>query len=426
MDLNVSLEFMSLRKDDPIVKDMVEALDKIRNSDYSEKALKEINLEGIINKRFKTNYTMKYTNEHSYNAAVLIPPMDQNHPFFAMMGGKPKELIDKFYAFAKKKDNIGGVHLNTCELSGIFSQIPLDLYLDRAFFTDKKVTSSGIAAVLLHEIGHTFTHYFYLINTTMANFVTVAVATEAAGASSDKERTLIFEKGQIILGLDRLAVRDLLGQGAKENASVMQGLYLKQSLDRVRSETDSGVYDLRACEQIADYFSSRFNLSADLADTLMVINLKYNQIDRRPRAVAIAFDVIVAICTMATIVLPFAFLGIITMMAVITAGYSKMEIGLYDDPKQRFTMLKNYVIKDLKDADPKDADLVKNLVRNIERINKHIDKISDYGGFLNWLSRKLSSTRRENISIIEQQKQIESLIYNETFVVAAKFKTLDN
>lgn len=426
MDLNVSLEFMSLRKADPIVKDMIEALDKIRNSDYSEKALKEIDLEGIINRRFKTNYTMKYTNEHSYNAAVLIPPLDQNHPFFAMMTDKPKSLIDKFYDLAKKKENIGGVNLETCELSGVFSRIPLDLYLDRSFFKDKKVTSAGIAGVLLHEIGHTFTHYFYLINTTMANFVTVAVATEAAGASSDKERTLIFEKGRIVLGLERLAVRDLLGQGAKENASVMQGLYLKQSLDRVRSETDSGVYDLRACEQIADYFASRFNLAADLADTLIVINVKYDQIDRRPRAVVIAFDVMFAVCTLASIALPFVFLGILAISAGVIASYSNMEIGLYDEPKQRFTMLRNYVIKDLKDADPKDAALVKNLVKNIERINKHIDKISDYGGFLNWLSRKLLSTRRENISIIEQQKQIESLIYNETFVAAAKFKTLNN
>lgn len=408
-----SLEFMEFQNDS-FFKDLTNAIQRLRQGRvYTAKALNDVGLETIIKDRLKMSIEMNVQETFVENAYAELPLIDKNHPFFTLFAKYIDPKVGKLITNTDMK-KIGYVDVENAVVGGVFEDIPVKVALTSGLLRSSKYTNAEIAGILLHELGHVFTYYYYLLHTTIGGFITSAIAAEAAGASSDKERKIIFEKGNRFLGLDNVDVNSLLTQDQKTNADTLSTLYINDTVDNLRSLTGYGMYELKACEQLADAFAARFGASSALATGLYKLHI--NSTDTRPRAVHLIFSIISALTFLISIfqIPMFSLLGILLIMIT-----SDLTDGIYDNLKDRLKYLKQHVVQGLKDKRITDK-VRKDMLKQIDELVIVIDR-THYNPTIFQVVRKIIfSSVRKKYRAHELQKNIEQLIYNDLFVEAAR------
>lgn len=416
----VSLEAIAYIQDDPFIDEMVKLIEKLRLlGDYGTKAIHESGLQECINNRFKTNFTLIVDNVPYVNAAVEIPQVSANHPFYGLLQwGREDNIGRLLVSLGKGGHRLGKVDMQKLELGGVYSKIPADIYLTTGLLKDKTITPREVIAIICHEVGHFYFYCLHLTNATMANFVTNAIAAECHGARNDQERTVIIEKGATILGIDGVKVQPLLSQKEEDITKTLQVLYIEHVWNNLRSETGAGLYELRANEQMADYFTARLSLGVELTTSL-------EKMWRGRRETASRNTLLMANVLTSTMLLALSITGVgLLFILEQTLMAQSPDIGLYDDPKQRIETTRRYVIQALKDDRFAKNKNTKQLLEDIDKIQKVVDRIQDVPTVTEWLVRKLNKRAKSISNTVQTQKEIEALLYNDIYVNAAKFAQL--
>lgn len=418
-----SLEFMKLQED-TFFDDLKAVVNKIRQDDkFTTKTVFESGLERVIFDRLKMSIEVVIVDRPNVNAAIELPSMDRNHIFFrALTNSFPNDVGKAISYFQDDKMRIGSVNIQTVTLGGIFQRIPLRMFLYRGLF-NPRINDGEIAATILHELGHGFTFFFYLLHSAMANFISCKTATDIVGASGDKERVIILERGMRCLGLDGVGVQELLTQTPEQIATSIQALYINSTLSQLRSETGFGMYELRASEQLADWFAAKFGAaleSATLQDKLMhegkAMMLANTARSRAGVLTAVFYGVYII---QFSIPFPKFFSEI----------FYDETISRYDDDADRIKYMRQALIEELQNSVlPEDAR--KKLIKDIDAIKvieKRVRKDKDTFGrsIAVYLKNKLIPNYRRNVSNIELQKTLEEAMYNDSFVYAAKLKGVE-
>lgn len=410
----VSLEHLSYQADDPVVGELVSAITRLRlDGTYTTKAVNESNIAEIINKRFGLNTLFKVYKSTELNAYAEIPHIDGNHPFFQVYtANRMGRLISELGVMGK---NVGTIDLDKAKCGGIFNRIPVEIGVSSGLLSCRNMTSRQVVSILLHEIGHLFFYYLYLLHDTLGNYVSNFVAAKVAGASNDNERRVIITKGAEILGIDNVSVETVLQHTPEQVAGILQTIYIANTRNTIRSETGTYLYDKRACEQLADWFAGRFGMTTDLAHALSVM---YR--GQSPRSSIIATRALVGSLLVAGTLLTLG-LGFLVVLWIAESGKCD-DIRIYDKPKERLETLRRYHIQNLKDGANKEQ--LKTLLDEIKELDKIIDKIHDEPSLSYYLATKVLPFTKSVKNQIEFQKQVESLLFNDVYIRAAQFKTL--
>lgn len=424
-NLVVSLEYMKLFENDPTIGKLITAVDKLRmGGDLGTRAVKESQISEMINDRFGTNVTLIVTKGYFMGAAVELPPLTNDHPFYNLInptrGNDTGRLLS---TFGERGQRIGKINLDTGKLSGVFNKIPSDLIVDESLLKDMRFTTRNIIAIILHEIGHVFFYYYFMLNTTLATFITAKVAAEAAGAKNDNERKVIFDKGAKILGIDGVSVTTMLGQDATTNATELQAIYINETRNYLRSETGYSLYEIKTNEQLADYFPSRFGLSYDLADGLEKI---YRYSGNRATIPSISntitnVTVVLMGLTAAAVTMGIAIPALLLMLNAGVSNSTNNLLSTYDRPKDRIDGIKKNLIQELKQAESLNKKQLTSLIEQVDKLSAISDRLFINETLTDYIANRVIPFSKNVKKQIEFQKTIEDLLYNEIFVKAAKF-----
>lgn len=421
-----SFEFIALQ-DERFFNELKTAIKTIRRDPkYGTKTVVESNIETLIQKRFGFNVIFEIEKAPWPNAYAINPPIDSNHIFSRTIRPYSNQAAGEVIMLFDKRDNrIGNVDTEEVRVSGVYSNIPVKIGITHGLlheiFTDEE-----IVAVLLHELGHIYTYFYYLHVTAMGSFISLSTAAAAMGAKSDRDKISIIEKGARILGLDGVAVRELVDQNEEQLNNSLQTLYINQTKSNLRSETGYGIYELKACEQLADWFMSKFHPRAALSQATALEKMYRH-------------DTKITVDTYYNSGIYFAKLGALTALA---AGYGKKvknnlvvnaliyndTVDIYDKPSDRVAMLRNNVIDSLKDVKLSPATM-KELIRSADSLKPIINSMKEFdetpNAFIKFIRGVVIKDYRNNLNAIKLQKNIEALMYSEAYLHAAKLRGLD-
>lgn len=411
-----SLEFMEFQNDS-FFKDLTNAFTFIRKDDkLTTKTVFDSNIENIINDRLKSNIEFSIENTVIVNAYAFLPEIDKNHPFFVGWAKWTEPTLGKLLATLDDAAKIGTVDVHGAKLSGVFSKLPVRVKLTSGLIKNKNITDASLAGILLHELGHIFTYFYYLLNATIGGFITTAIATAAAGAKGDKERVVIFEKGNRILGIDNLDTGSLLSQTTEQNTRTLQTLYINETVNQLRTLTGYSVYEQKCCEQLADAFASRFGASRDLA--LGLYQMHKGQSTTMNRGLYYALTAFSAVASAATSI---AVPGGIILVGLGLLVSDDLTDGIYDNLKDRMKYIRQHLVQGLKD-DSLDNAAKKKYIDDIDAVSVLVSKVYYSPDFFQIVRRCLLPSVRKKYKAHEIQKTIEELLYNESYVAAAKFQ----
>lgn len=413
----VSLEFMKFQNDN--FKDLLaEKINIVRQADeITSKVMLESGLEELINKRFKTSIEFFIDSAPYANAYVELPQMDKNHPFFSEWANYSSNDMGRLVSNLETVvQRTGTVDIDKGQVSGIFSKVPVKMAITAGLIRGKRYTDYEVAAIILHEIGHLITYFYYMLNSTLGGFISAAVATAAMGAKNDRERSIIFAKGLRVMGLDDVAIDPLLHQTVDQNVDTLQVLYINDTVDKLRSLTGYGLYEMKCCEQLADAFAARFGLAVPLATALE--KMHGPSLVKSRGAYYAMMGVEVAAHAFSGVSAPLQTVGI--FIASLLLSDDKYGGG-YDDFNHRIRYLRNHLIENIK-TDNLPKDVVNQYVKDIERITKIAESKIQYKGLFTVLRSIILPWSRRRNKAVELQKSIEEMLYNESYVLAAKFQ----
>ena len=296
-----------------------------------------------------------------------------------------------------------------------------------------------ITAILIHEIGHTFTHIENSIRTVKNTTVMMESIKESMSVGNRSPKETLYIAYEETIGKNRKDIE------SKNVITVTMKFVEKFALssqsmsNNPRSSTDS--------EQLADQFASRFGLGLHLATALdKLINSTYCPDNGRRVSIATTISLvnlgvyvgILILLTnggfmtvMATIMSSFVIFWIAIMVvgriliSALTNGLTSADMT-YDYDERRVKRIKHDMIRRLRML-KMDDDVIAKLISDIENIDKIIDKMKNEDDSIMLVDkffRQATPKGRLLISAIETDEMIEDLTENELHVVTAKLKQL--
>lgn len=411
-----SLEFMEFQNDS-FFKDLTTAIGLIRTYEKpTTKVVFESGLETLINRRLKTKIELQVRDTPTLMAYAALPDLNKTHPFMAIFGVSETDAqLGRFVAnIDQTLRRIGTVNIEQGEVSGVFSEIPVTVAISSGFF-NSRASDAEIAAVILHEVGHVFTYFYYILHGTIGGFISTAIATAAAGAKGDSERKVLFEKGARAMGIDNVGVSTLLHQTPDQISEVFQSLYVNETMNRLRTQTGYGLYELKCCEQLADVFATRYGAGLALASGLFYLEKVHQQ--PRSRAMYVASMACATVQKLLSPITSAQIPGTNPLILLLTGE----EVSPYDSFPDRIKLIKQQMIEALKVKGLDEGDR-KKFINDAEEIDRILKTVEYQPTFFKRIRNVIFPRNKRKLNALELQKTIEDMMYNETFIQAAKLK----
>lgn len=254
--LTASMEAIDFQRDSTLLSEMAAQYDaciQTPTKDVFNKA--SAALHKIAKKHTGMHFNFHFVRCGGPNAYVIPPQADIASPM------RPDELATKVQRFGRPVSEQelfkGIVDVKKGKVSGIYSEIPVDVFVATEFFTDpdmREITGKHIAAVALHEIGHGFTYLRYLGNFVLSNVVVSEITRRQHEGGDDK---IIQEIVKVAEQKTGWRLRDLGEINRSTDPLLIQQIVMAGMVESIRSELGTKFYDRRAFEFSADQFVAR-------------------------------------------------------------------------------------------------------------------------------------------------------------------------
>ena len=324
------------------------------------------------------------------------------------------------------------IDLQKAKISGLPKEYSMFIIFDPySLITKANLTSRELVAVMLHEVGHGFTHLEYSYRTVRTTSVLI-----------DSVQDSLIKKNKTFKDTIKIAYEEALDGNPNDikdkntvTALIKLGdKYIRDSLyvnEAVHSGTDS--------EQLADQFSGRFGMGSELSsalDKMDVLQMHLGSIIVF-MAPVILMTTIYSILMVGTIVgglaLELFIMAVFVMTMIIqtfiesalTSGGTKRE-DTYDSDKRRYQRIKNEMIRHIRN-NKLDKKLSNKMLNDIAMLDKLINVAKDEYQSSSWsdkLFRLFSSNAKHNVKMKEIEETIEDLMENDLYTMSLKFKTL--
>lgn len=378
---------------------------------FDTASLKEADLSGIASKFTGMNVTIQIS--QGYNAYMYMPPMDNSHPFQnnylvnAPLFGAAGEMVLK-----GKSDPIAEINYETATVGGVYSDIPVNIFIGRSFFGNT-FTNEEIAAIILHEVGHAYTYFYYLGRMFFANFLISSYAQEIMGTRDVDRRKILIKAAERRLGLEIYNPNALAEQPTLDKNKV-ETLFINAHRYTLANTTGTDIYDFRACEQLADYFATMHGAGPHLISGLNKFYEMSGNMAIMPFPIFMIGEFFKLLMTPFT--LPVSLLVIMV---------TNPSIKRYDDPAARAKYIELQMRSTLKDRNL-DPEMRKSLLASIEAAGKHSVRLTDYKGLDHLLWTVLSPQYRRGVKQEQSQKILENILFNDLYTKSAAFAAIES
>lgn len=381
---------------------------------FSTQDVVDAELSKIVKEEIGFNCTFYIKPTMSPNAGMFSALLDKNHPFFDEMTRNHRvySTAGTVAISLLGEKARGSVDLRNSRVTGIFAEIPLDSYITYGLLADRSITNEEIAATILHELGHAFTHCYYLGHVVTSNLLISHAARRMVGEDDAGERVKILREAERYLGIEIPKVDTLAETPPTDLQSKVETVLINAHRTRYRSITGTDLYDLRACEQMADHFAVMHGSGSKVITDLYKLYKRYGHNSMESLGMYLIGEI-----TKATIGL--AFLPL-TFLFIITANPC---IDIYDRPLDRV----KFVRKNMNDI-LKKRDLPKSekeyLLKEIEIVKQVEAEMNSRVSWFQSLANVFSMNVRGYNRQVDNEKLLEDLVFNDLYAKSAELSLL--
>lgn len=421
--LNVSVESaMMSYQDGSLFRELTEAVRFLRtDGTYTTKVIEESGIMNRIFHRTGMKINVVIDKKLGHGAYMLLPLMDKNHPFISE-AYREWNTSRESSAWLKGLAEKGTIDYKTGKVGGIFSKIPIDIKLGLNLFTEDFLHAEEIAAVLLHELGHGRTYFIHLGTTVISALHAGAAAREVIGTSDIEQRVKIISETERALGTEIPNREEIARMNAKQSADGLQMVIISHVAEKQRSETGHRIYEMRACEQIADEFAAKHGAGRSLVTALDKMGRLHGTDSSSYRNSIL--HVLLETCK-----------GILFLLGMVFGGPSGLSFSLlcrllltnplargYDKPEARAALIRQRIVAEMKDTSL-DADKVRALRDDVAAIDAVMVDVKDKSSLAELFWENYMAEGQSAAKQVAFNKRLETLLYNDLFSEAASFRT---
>lgn len=400
-------------------KSIAEAIGFLREDGrYSTEAIKESGIMSTIQMQTGLRVDFIIDNDSSLNAYVYLPNVDKNHPFVETYLRRFMNSGESLSALSYKDSvPVGVVDTQLGKVSGWFSEVRHHMHICLGLLKTKSFSNEEVAAIVLHELGHLFTYYLHLGTTVVSNLYLSSLARKIVGAKDYMERKYVLEEAERTLGIE-IPEKEMLAKiNSDKNSDGVQTVVLTSLAEKSRHETGFNIYELRACEQIADKFAISHGAGVHLATSLDKIYNTYGNPTYRNRMMHVMCEIMKLIGFAST-----ALLGPIVPVVLFLFMGNPWE-KRYDDPKARLDLIASNLTEEIKSRKLPEQRR-KQLIEDINQIKMLTENIEDKRTLNQLFWQCISSEGRLAARQEKMAAKIIELSNNSLFLSASQFATL--
>lgn len=381
-------------------------VDSVIMKDYST-------LEKVIFDRTGILVSIKVLSTEHSNAAIYMPAMIRNHPLYDELYQKHTRLNTFKTMKLLNIESKGWVDHGRVKVGGVFSKINQTLELTTGILNLKRHTVGEICAVILHELGHAYYCFTALAQTVRTNMVLMYAMRELDGVKDQVQRITIVENMAELLDLKLDDVKSL--SDPTTTNEVIQTVIANESFKRLRSELGTTTYDMVSWEQLADHFAARQGAGIDLALALEKIGAHTNV--KKNRSIYTRLTSVIS-----GVKHTFRNLGLDSFSEVFQFLMDPLADS-YDAPKVRLIRIREQLTTALKDPTATTTQK-KQVLEDIVTLDALISELEQKYDFIQKLWMNLTPRGRRESKQMIVQRELESLLANRLFDVAATLQTL--
>lgn len=341
--------------------------------------------------------------------SIHVPDVNKNN---ILIGNFLRNHIDGVdgMAFLQKNDGImrGTVDLVRNRVSGVFAEFPAVLRMPLDMVGNSKYTPAGMAAIMLHEVGHLM--YFCAF---MANVATTSQALSSMSKALDMSGT-VAEREVVMLSVKQaLKLKDFDEKALAKSTDkkVVEAVVISAVARESKSQLGRSIYDSTSWEYLADQYATRCGAGRDLALALDTVYKGSWNISFRSLPGYLFMEVV-----------KIASIFMIPGLAVFLIAMDGTD-SRYDKPGARMVRIRSQIIENLKDRDLSKEDVVR-LEEDVRVIDLLLKDVNDRRQFFGVMWDILSPTARKDRNYTHLQQELELLGTNDLFLKAAQLRTI--
>jgi hypothetical protein len=383
----------------------------------------------LITDRTGLNIELIFSYEIGYNASVRTPALDKNHILYESAvrteGSVSNRDLRKHLREANRKFT-GTIDILNGRVSGDYSKIVSSVYVGPKLFDI--LTPEEVSAILLHEIGHLMTYYFYLGRVTIMNHCLGEVLRTFTETESPARRVEILKVIQEECDLDGIDVENISKIKSGVQATQMVAY---EFISEYSSVTNTPTYDIRTWEAVSDQYVSRMGGAVHLATGLDMMHRLGGDVAYRGKMAHYATQLgnlltvgffagaVGLALTMGSA------LGLLFIPAVIIASiaFADNPADIYEPIGKRLNSIRKDVIDAMKDKSLTRAQR-RELSDDLAKLDEVIKPINENINVFDALRTIFRPTYRRESSRIRMIQQLEELANNRLFAIANKLQTM--
>lgn len=427
--LNASMEAIDFQRNSMLLKEMSLQIES-GLKDPSKATFNAISasLQKIAKKHTGMTFNIHFSKMGGPNAFVFPPQANSANP---MASNEIAASVRRVGMGSEKEIFKGEVDLKTGKVSGLYANIPIDIFCAVEFFTARGAHFRGehIAAVICHEMGHAFTYLRYLGKLVISNCVVAEIVKKQHEGESDK---VIQELVKVAEQKTGWRMKDTGEINGSTDPILIQQIVMSAAIGSIRSELNTRFYDRRAFEFSSDQFVARHGGAQYIVEALDIMYRQYPMYLREYRGrvgnyvtsllgygkLALGAIALIAGGGVTSPVLAI-FAGTFCVLMSLFAGG---DDGVYDPIPKRYEAMRRELI-----ASSKDQNLTvkqrQGLIEQIQAIDDILESLTDkhyFGPELigEWLAGIFTGRPAEQ----KFQRQLENLVNNRLFELSNKLQ----
>ena len=406
-------------------KDLIECYQYYKDN-KTARSVYDIDTKAKLENIIKKHTGIKVNVSKAYKYFAMMPPdINKNHVLVQSKG-----LQDYFDNNDIKGNGIKGtVDIKNYKVSGDFSEISIDLYIEPAlifgdYYVRKPLTARELAAITLHEVGHMFSYFSMVYNSFLFNIPMLATLNRITKCKNTDEIKVELKKhNEKETTYTKVDVNEL---GKKKKEVVMLVLLTNYSNDLKNINKNTSSYDTVNGEYIADKYATRHGAGEDLVKGLEAIYKAYGvKLNQNSKFFTYFIDfgyLILTIAALTQIFTPSIFYSVYLLLFISTCVTNAGD-GTYDILPDRYKRIRDDLVLQLKnkDIDPKIGDNIRGQIKVIDDILKKFNyNKSIMGMFFDFIWHY----RHKLVTQTEMYREIEALANNRLFLAAYDLKHL--